>query len=258
MAGALDDAKSPSLAFENLPGAGGARGLERANALAAAGEPVLMLGTPTTQILLPGRIGVAPDARFAPVVGLGAAPNVLLVPPSLGVDSVEALVELARREPLAFASAGTGQTIHVCGAYFCELAGVRMTHRPYDGGSATAYADFFAGRVHMYFDSLLGAREHIASGKALPLAVSAARRSAVLPHVPTLAERGFPTHALEVWLGVFAANAPVDPARALRDPGVREKLEKLGLEGGPLDRAAFHAQVETSRVRWLTALASAR
>ena len=259
MARTLRDSTKPSaVQFENLPGGGGLRGLERANTLAAAGEPVLLLGTPTTHVLLPERTGGTPHDRFAPLLGLGSAPNVLLVPPSLGVRDVAALIERARREPLVYASAGAGQTIHVCSAYFCELAGVRMSHRPYDGGSATAYADFSAGRVHVYFDSLLGCREHVASGEAVPLAVSAARRSAVLPRVPTLAECGFPAHALDVWLGVFAANATVGGAHAMDDASLLAQLATLGLEGGPLDGGAFRAQVESSRKRWITALASAR
>lgn len=239
--------------IENIPGEGGLRGLARANALADAGEPVLLLSTPTTHILLPGQGRVAPHRRFAPLAGLGGAPNVLLVPPSLGVRGVDELVALARRRVLTYASAGAGQTIHVCAAYFAALAGVRMEHRPYDAGSAAAYGDFTAGRVQVYFDSLLGCRERIAAGDAIPLAVSSARRSRTLPHVPTLAERGYPAHALDVWLGVFAANAGIDMAPIMAS-SIRDSLSQLGLEGGPLDAAGLAAQVERSSAPWRRAL----
>jgi tripartite-type tricarboxylate transporter receptor subunit TctC len=249
-------ANAPSISVENLPGAGGQRGLEHANTLAARGEAVMLLGTPTTHVQLAARLGIAPDAAFAPLLGFGAAPNVLLVPPALGVHSVRELIHRARGEALVYASAGAGQTIPVCSAYFCRLAGIEMTHRPYDGGSATAYADFTAGRVQMYFDNLLGCRERIASGEALPLAVSSADRSVSLPEVPTLAECGFQAHALDVWLGAFAANGAPDTTRALADRAFAARLRELGLAGGPLDAQAFADQVESSRAAWREALSA--
>lgn len=252
---AFAEALGIAAAIENMPGAGGLRGLEHANGLAARGEPVMLLGTPTTHVLLPARGKPGPDARFEPLAGFGCAPNVLLVPPALGVDCVAALVERARRERLAYASAGAGQTIHVCSAYFCALAGIAMDHREYAGGSATAYADFAAGRVHMYFDNLLGCREHIATGAALPLAVSTARRSSALPLVPTLAECGYPARALGVWLGAFAAHARPDISRAMADGGFAARLQALGLDGGPLDAHGFTACIEGSRAAWNEALA---
>jgi len=244
------------LQVENLPGAGGLRGLEHANSIAAAGGAVLLLGTPTTHILLPSRLHVAPHERFAPLLGLGSAPNVLLASQRLGVRSVPELIERARRERLVYASAGEGQTIHVCSAYFCRLAGIEMVHRVYEDGSAMAYADFVAGRVHVYFDSLLGCRERIESGDAIPLAVSSVRRAEALPHVPTLAERGFPAHALDVWLGVFGANASPAVASAIGDAALARRLHALGLEGGPADARAFASQVEESRATWTRALAA--
>lgn len=241
-----------SFTVENVPGEGGSRGLARANALAEAGEPVLLLSTPTTHILLPAQGRGAPHERFAPLAGLGSAPNVLLVPPVLGVRSVEDLVALARRRTLTYASAGAGQTIHVCAACFAALAGVRMEHRPYEGGSATAYADFVAGRVQVYFDSLLGCRERIDAGDAIPLAVSSVKRSALLPGVPTLAECGY-AHALDVWLGVFVGNAPLDVSPLMRS-SFGDTLSALGLDGGPLDARALALQVESSSGPWLRAL----
>ncbi len=228
--------------------------MRRANALARSGEPVLLLGTPTTHVLLPARLGgeEAPDASFQPVAGLGSAPNVLLVSPTLGVSSVDRLVAKARTATLTYASAGTGQTIHVCTALFCAQAGVRMIHRPYDSGSATAYGDLAAGRVHVYFDSLLGCRERLARGDAVALAVSSRRRSIALPEVPTLAECGFPDHAMDVWLGVFAHawRAPGDTA----DPALATALAALGLSGGPTSAAVLAAEVAESAPRWRRAL----
>lgn len=242
------------IVVENVPGAGGMLGLERANALAARGDAVMLLGTPTTHVLLPAREAVVPASVFTPLIGFGSAPNVLLVPRLLGVRSLGDLLTRARAERLTYASAGTGQTIHVCSAWLCRLAGIEMSHRPYEGGSASAYSDFDAGRVHVYFDNLLGCRERIASGHAVPLAVSARQRSAALPDVPTLAECGFGRHVLEVWLGAFVANAAPDVTVAMASAGFAHRLRELGLDGGPLDATRFARTVEASRAAWTEAL----
>jgi tripartite-type tricarboxylate transporter receptor subunit TctC len=248
---------------EDVPGEGGLAGVRRANALAREGKPVLMLATPSTHVLLPLRLGesAAPDARFAPVVGLGRAPNVLLVSPRLGIKSVGQLIELARVEELVYASAGTGQTIHLCTAYFCQLAGIRMAHKPYDRGSVHAYADLIAGRVQVYFDNLLGCADVIARGDALPLAVSARQRNGPLPAVPTLAECGFPEHALEIWFGVFGAglNPSVLQAveRARTASRLGPSLASLGLSGGIGDANALSNEIDATREGWRRALEAA-
>jgi tripartite-type tricarboxylate transporter receptor subunit TctC len=217
---------------------------------------VLLLGTPTTHVLLPARVGEAPADTFLPWIGLGSAPNVLLVSPLLGARSVEELVAAARGRALTYASAGAGQTIHLCSALFCAQAGIGMRHRPYDRGSATAYADLAAGNVQVYFDSLLGCLDRIAAGEAMPVAVSSRRRSALLPGVPTLVECGFPHHALEVWLGVFASG--IEGTASPPDGQLASELAALGLTGGPIDAAALMAQVDESRPGWLRALDASR
>ena len=164
----------------------------------------------------------------------------LLVSPNLGVTSAAGLVERARAERLVYASAGAGQTSHVCAAYFCALAGISMSHRPYVEGSAAPYEDLKAGRVHVYFDNILGCRDHVLHGEAIPLAISAATRIGELPDVPTLAECGFPEHALDVWHAVFGAN--IDGAT----------MQRLGAnEAAAL---ALGHRIERSRAGWLRAL----
>ncbi|HET9470398.1 MAG TPA: tripartite tricarboxylate transporter substrate-binding protein, partial [Usitatibacter sp.] len=240
---------------------GGLAGVRRANSLAAeGGQAVLLLGTPTTHLLLPARLGsdAAPDASLVPLLGLGSAPNVLLASARLGVDSVEALVARARSESLAYASAGAGQTIDVCTAYFCALAGIGMAHRPYDSGSAHAYGDLAAGRVHVYFDNVLACRAAIARGDVVPLAVSARERDRLLPEVPTLAERGFPDHALDVWFGVFGASFPAGRVERLAataaDPQFAAALDAIGLSGGVADAAELRRIVARSEAPWRRAL----
>jgi len=251
------------MSIENLPGAGGLAGVRRANALARAGAPTLLLGTPTTHILLAARLGEgeAPDTSLQPLLGLGSAPNVLLVSPALDVHTLAELIDRARHAPLTYASAGAGQTIHLCTALLCRQAGITMTHRPYDGGSATAYDDLARGEVHVYFDSLLGCRDRIERGDGIPLAVSAAKRSALLPEVPTMIESGFPGHSLDVWLGVFGAHLDADARRAIDDlrfdTRLASSLQALGLVAGPLPGTELRAVCDESARRWTQALAAA-
>ena len=242
---ALISSPRAPLKIENHPGAGGLLGVTRANDLARAGRPVLLLATPSTHVLLPARVGAAAGvaAAFEPVIELPAGPNVLLVPPRLGVRDVAGLVELARRRHLVYASAGTGQTIHVCTAVFCARAGVEMTHRPYDAGSEGAYADIASGTVDVYFDNVLACASRIARGEVVPLAVSSAQRTDLLPDVPTMIESGYPGYALEMWLAVFGAH--LEP----------EALASLG--SGPAERARLTTRIEASRVAWTDALRSA-
>jgi tripartite-type tricarboxylate transporter receptor subunit TctC len=238
------DRPGPDLLLETLPGSGGLLGVQRANALAREGAPVLLLATPSTHILLPARIGASAvvDPAFRPVRDLPSGPNVLLASPRLGVRTVAELVERARTERLTYASAGTGQTIHVCSALFCALAHVPMHHRPYAEGSAAPHEDLVAGRVHVYFDNLLGCRERVARGEAVALAVSDVERDPRLPNVPTLVECGFPEHALDVWLAVFGAN--LDAAA----------LERLAADAASVAR--LEQRVERSRAQWTRALAT--
>jgi tripartite-type tricarboxylate transporter receptor subunit TctC len=255
-------AAAGDIAIENVPGEGGLAGVRRANALAAASEPVLLLATPSTHVLLPARMGpeAAPAAALLPLAGLGFAPNVLLASARLGVREVAALVLRARAERLVYASAGTGQTIHLCTALFCRQAGIAMEHRPYAAGSAGAYEDLRAGRVHVYFDNVLACHEAIAAGDAVPLAVSARERSPLLPAVPTLAECGF-AHALDIWFGVFGAGLGASAAARIAaspdDDMLASALEAIGLRAGPFDGAALARIVESSAPAWLEALAAA-
>lgn len=207
------------LLMENHPGSGGLLGLRRANALARAGEPVLLLATPSTHILLPARLGAEArvDDAFTPLAALPSAPNVLLVSRESGIATVEQLVDRARRERLTYASAGAGQTIHVCTALFCAQVGITMTHRPYDAGSATAYGDLLAGRVHVYFDNLLACRERLERGEVVALAES----------------------PLDVWLAVFGAH-----------------LEGTSFQGDPAAAAKLARRIGDSREGWVRALAA--
>jgi tripartite-type tricarboxylate transporter receptor subunit TctC len=256
--------KRPVL-VENRPGASGANGLAAALATPADGH-TLLLGTVTNASIAPrfARAAAAIDfgAAFAPVAAIGLAPNVLVVPGTSPARDVAGLVDLARRRPgsVRYASAGAGQTIHLCGELFRTTTGADLGHVPYAQGSATAYDDLLHGRVDLMFDSVVGALDAIRDGRLRALAVVADRRATALPDVPTLAEAGVPGMRAPIWFGLFAiAAAPAsilarvreDAAAVLADDAIRAALAALGVEvAADVGAEALRETMEAADAIW--------
>jgi hypothetical protein len=147
----------------------------------------------------------------------------MLARPGLA-KSVAEVIALARRSPgaLRYASAGAGQTIHLCAALFASRAGVELTHVPYASGSMAGLTDLMAGKVDLMFDNALPALPYVHDGKVVALAVAASLALPDLPHVPTLAEAGVAGCEADIWMGLFApaATAPATLADLQRDLSV--------------------------------------
>jgi tripartite-type tricarboxylate transporter receptor subunit TctC len=186
---------------------------------------------------------------FINVAALAGQPNVLVVAPSTGFKTVGDLIAAAKAKPgsINFASAGTGSGTHINAEKFRLAAGIDVVHIPYKG-TPEALTDTIAGRVTYYFSPISAALPHIKEGKLVALAVSTAKRSSVLPNVPTIAESGLPGFDYSLWVGLFApAGTPPDiidkiardTARALATPEVAERLATLGAELMPMTPAEF-------------------
>ena len=130
---------------------------------------------------------------FVPIVLVAGVPNVLVVHPSVPVNSVQELIAYGKANPgkLNFASSGSGTSIHLAGELFKVSTGVQMQHVPYKG-SAPALSDLFGGQVQLMFDNLPSALPHIKGGKLKALAVTSATRAPALPDLPTMPKRAFP------------------------------------------------------------------
>lgn len=227
--------------YENLPGAGTATGMRRA-ADAPADGYTLMLGTSTTHALAPALrrdLGLEPARAFAPLCMIGWSPNLLLVRRGLAA-SVQELVALARSRPgvLRYASAGAGQTIHLCAELFARLAGVSLFHVPFERGSMDGLKALAAGRVDLMFDNVLAALPILRLRQVEALGVASSMPCTVLPDLPTLAESGVPGYSADIWLGLFApATAPRevqeilarDIATVLGQTDLVAELRALGL-----------------------------
>ena len=250
--------------IENRPGAGGNIGADFVAKQTADGHTIMItsIGMATNKALYP-KLSYDPVKDFAPVSLLAVVPNVLVVNPQRIADkSLKDLLARARREPgrLTYASAGNGTSIHLAGEVFASMAQLTLQHIPYKG-SGPAVTDLLGGQVDLMFDSITSARPHIQSGKLRALGVTSARRSPVLPEVPTLAEAGVPGYEVSPWFAVFApAGTPAEVVArlnkaivtAMRQPEVLRKLESVGAEPIGSTPQALAEHLNKELLRWGT------
>lgn len=253
---------------ENRPGNGAVDGTAYAASAVADGHS-LLFGTSTTHCIAPllrAGLPYAPERDFAPVGLIGWAPNLVLVRKGLA-DSVAALIEAARTAspPLRYASAGTGQTIHLSAALFERMAGVRMAHVPFETGSAAGLAALVRGEVDVMFDNLLGCRDALRRGAVRALAVAGSLRSSALPDLPTLDECGLPGYRADIWMGLFApGETPTEVLSELRRAlgvvlGQTDVVAHLREAGLMLDFCSgdeFSEEVAANRAAWQSLIES--
>ncbi len=143
--------------------------------------------------------GYDPIRDFTPIAFFGGAPSVILVHPSLGINSFADLVALVRRSTgIEYVSSGTGTVGNILVEYIASRERIKLVHVPYRSGNA-AIIDLLAGRVKIGSLNWSTAREHVAAGNLVPIAVSAAKRLPALPDAPTLSELGYPDMVTTTW-----------------------------------------------------------
>ncbi|HZY18002.1 MAG TPA: tripartite tricarboxylate transporter substrate binding protein [Ramlibacter sp.] len=250
---------------DNVPGAGGSIGAERAARAPADGHTLLMghIGTLAVNPALYPRLGYDPVRDFAPVAWVARVPNVLVVHPSVPARNLSDLVALARARPGAmnYSSGGNGSAAHMTMEYLKQAVRMPMLHIPYRG-AAPAVSDVIAGQVQAVFTGAPALLPHIKAGKLRALAVSSPRRIPSLPDVPTIAESGVTgTSGFEAdqWYGVVApAGTPPEVVRllnehvnrALGSAEVRTRLASEGADPMPTTPAAFGQLIATELRRW--------
>jgi tripartite-type tricarboxylate transporter receptor subunit TctC len=181
-----------------------------------------------------------PLTAFVDIAPLAGHPNVLVVGTSAGARSVAELIAAAKAKPgqIHFGSSGVGSGTHLIAEKFRLAAGIDVVHVPYKGGPE-ATADTIAGRVAYWFPPVSLALPHTREGRLLALGVTSARRSSLLPEVPTIAEAGVPGFDVSQWYGMWApAGTPErmvdklaqDISRALAAPDLRDRFNKIGIE----------------------------
>ena len=199
----LSERLGQSFVIENRPG-GGTNIATESVVRAPPDGYTLLLAAPANAInaTLYDKLSFDFLRDMDPVAGLIRFPNVVVVHPSLPINSIPELIAYAKANPgkLNMASSGNGSTIHMSGELFKMLTGINMVHVPYRGG-APALTDLLAGQVQVMFDNIPTCAEHVKSGKLRGLAVTSTTRSDVLPDLPTVADF-LPGYEASAWYGV--------------------------------------------------------
>jgi len=257
----LSESFGQPFVVENRPGAASNIGTEIVARAAADGYTVLLVGTNhTSNVNLFRKIPYDPIKDFAPVSLLTTASYVLDAHPSLPVHSVKDLVALARAKPgqINYGSGGNGLASHLGMELFKRMARIDMQHVPYKGGPPML-TDLLGGQISVGYDNIITSVPHIRSGRLRALAVSGARRSPLLPEVPTMAESGWPGYDVSIWQGLLAPAGTPETTLArlqehtvagMRNADTRERMAALGADVVASTRQEFAAFIKAEIDKW--------
>jgi len=246
----LQDMWGQPVVIDNRPGAGGTIG----TGIVAKSPPdgYTLLVNSAAQAYNPAIYPSLPFDTAKEFIDVGAVagqPNVLVVAPATGYKKTADLIAAAKQKPgeLNYGSAGIGSGTHLNAEKFRLASGISAVHVPYKG-TPEALTDTMTGRVTYFFSPISAALPNIREGKLVALAVSTAKRSSVLPNVPTIAESGLPGFDYNLWIGMFApAGTPadivdkiaMDLAKVMQLPDVKERLAGMGAEAMPMSQKDF-------------------
>jgi tripartite-type tricarboxylate transporter receptor subunit TctC len=257
----LSEGLGQAVIVENRAGAGG---MIAAGAVAkAAPDGYTLLVNATSDVINPlinRQAQYDIETSFAPIALIASAPNVLVVHPSVPVESVRQFVEYARAHPgeLNYGSAGVGTVSHLAGALVAAAAGVELVHVPYKG-TAAAQADLIGGRLQFMFDSMVSALGNAKAGKVKALAFTTGKRWPNAPELPTMAESGFPGFDMTAWFGLVAPAGTPEPIvarlsevlrKGLHSAGLRKRIDAIGGMPGQMTPAEFAGFIRSEHARW--------
>lgn len=257
----LSEMWGQQVVVENKPGAGG----NIASEYVARSDPdgltmYITAGGLAVNKFLFDKISYDPIADFAPVTLICLYPNLMVVPNSSPFHTVPEMIAFAKANPgkLTFGTPGHGSSPHMAGELLKYLAGIDITHVPYRGASA-ALTDVIAGRTDMSFAVMASGLPLAQQGQLRALAVTTASRAPMAPDVPTLAKSGVPGYDMSSWFAfVVPAKTPAvvvqkiqsDTVAVLKEPVIRERLDKLGVVIVGSTQAELAAHLKAEMERW--------
>jgi tripartite-type tricarboxylate transporter receptor subunit TctC len=246
---------------DNRGGAGGLIGTEACATAPPDGYTLCIVSIAhAVNPALHSKLNYDPIKSFTPISIFATGPNVLVVNPTLPVNSVKELVALAKQKPgeLNYASAGVGSFQHLGGELFKLTANVNIVHVPYKGGGP-AMQDVISGHVKIMFSSLIQTTPFIKSGQLKALGTGGAKRSAVLPDVPTIAEAGVPGYVADNWWGLSGPAGLPTPIveklytasqASLKAPELLAAFDREGATPVRMSTAEFGEYVKTELAKW--------
>src|SRR5712692_7334911 len=262
LASKLSELLPQQVIVENRPGAG----TNIANEYVAKAAPdgyTLLFNSPAVVINMSLYRNPPYDALrdFAGVSVFSESTNLLVVPASLAARSLQELVALARERPgaLNYSSAGAGSTQHLAAELFKLRTGTSIVHVPYKG-SAPSIAALLAGDVQLSFINPVAVGQHVRAGRLRALAVAGARRTGLMPEVPTMKEAGVEGVEVPLWFGLLAPAATprevvaalaAAVARAAHSPEIRKKLVEQGADPVGSSPEEFDRQLRDDVARWI-------
>ena len=258
----LSAALGQQIVVENRGGAGGTLGTRFVAKAPPDGYTILLSYTATMAIApaMNANAGYDPHKDFTPIGMIGFAPNVLVVHPSMPVHSIAELIAYAKAAPapLQYGSPGVGTVNHLAGEYLASEAGLKLQHVPYKG-NGPAISDLLGGHIPMMFLPIPVALGNVKAGTLRALAITTAKRSSLLPDLPTLAESGVPGFDAALRYGLMApAGTPLaviarlnrELNAALASEDVKERLATEGAESLPGTPEAYAADVAGDEMKW--------
>jgi len=247
---------------ENIGGAGGTLGATNAARAVPDGYTVFMATVAHT--MAPGiykSLAYNFEEDFDPITIVATVPNILIVNPSVPAKNVAELIAYLKANPgkVSYGSAGVGSTEHMSAELFRSLSGTDIVHIPYRGG-APMLADLVAGNIQMSIETSGAATPLVKAGSVRALAVSPAKRSALFPDLPTLAESGLKGYDVSTWYGFLVPKGTPEPIRTklynttveiLKSPDIIKKLADFGAEPGGMPPAQFAAFIHDETDKWV-------